>query len=43
MKDEKGKLLLICVTALADLIMTFLEAIRVLSVQGTVKCFLLTI
>jgi hypothetical protein len=43
MKDKKGKLLPICITALADLIMTFLEEIRVLSVQGTVKYFLVTI
>jgi len=43
MKDEKGKLLPICITSLADLIMTFLEAIRILSVQGTVKYFLVTI
>jgi hypothetical protein len=43
MKDEKGKLLPIGITALADLIMTFIEEIRILSVQGTVKYFLVTI
>jgi hypothetical protein len=42
-KVEKGKLSPTSVTALADLIMIFLEEIRILSVPGTVKHFLFTI